>query len=180
MDLFLTGMFYLAILLKLHFYYQSRFGLVVNTLIVVAWIMLYGVVAGFTLWPAWLLVMIMSIAAWMFFQDWTTQYFSSRWLMLTVLVPVLLPYCAVGLTSRLAACGLCIPLLGAVLLNGLGSADLIFLIFSGWLIGSERLVLLLLTSSIMSLVMIAVSHLHYIPLISFLVFNMIWILTLTF
>lgn len=180
MDLFLGGIAFLAILLNLYFYYQKQCGCALNMLIVIAWMMLYGLIAKFTIWPLSLLLIVMSIGLWMFFQDWTTQYFCWRWLFASGLVLILISHCKVGLASRMTACGFCALFAGTVWLGWLGSADLIFLLFSGWLIGYERLLLLLWISSIMGLVMTVVSFRRCIPLISFLVFNMMWILTLTF
>lgn len=185
MDHFFLIVFYFLILLAIHMRYgwkQKIEGIVVplSSGLLIFWVLLGGVVFKFSMWPKTSLFVLLAIGALLFYQDWTTQYFSNKWYVFLLIVPYLYSRCVVEDSSRLMASLLTCMSGIAVYFHYLGIADFFYLLIIGGVIGFWRLILLLWTSSIIGLIDAIFWHKTYIPLISALVINTIWILTFTF
>lgn len=186
MDHFFSSLLFIFFLLAIHLYYglkRSRMEKVfapLSSAILIVWVLICGIVFRYSFWSDPLLLAVLSIALFAFYQDWTTKYFSSRWLMFFFIIPFCIPYCPVECYSRWIAC-IYVGILGIfVHFKWLGLADLIYMFVIGGLIGFRRLILLLGVSSIMGLIDAICARKTYVPFISVLVINSVWILTLTF
>lgn len=151
-----------------------------SSALLILWAMIGVVIFQYSSMPRFLLLMVLISCVLAFYQDWTTQYFSKRWLFLLLIVILCIPYCPVENCSRLMACTYAGIMGIAVYFHWLGLADWIYMIVVGGVLGFWRLLLLLITSSIIGLLDALCVHKTYIPFISALVINSVWIITLTF
>lgn len=186
MDHFFMSICFFAILLAIHIYYGFQQSEMNNTFmplssaLLILWAMIGVVIFQYSSMPQFLLLMVLISSVLAFYQDWTTQYFSKRWLLLFLIVILCIPYCPVENRSRLIACAYAAIMGIAVYFHWLGLADWIYMIVVGGVLGFWRLLLLLITSSIIGLLDALCVHKTYIPFISALVINSVWIITLTF
>lgn len=186
MDHFFMSICFIVTLLAIHIYYGFQQSKMENTfmplssVLLILWAMIGVVIFQYSSMPQFLLLMVLISCVLAFYQDWTTQYFFKRWLFLFLIVILCTPYCPVENRSRLMACAYAGIMGIAVYFHWLGLADWIYMIVVGGLLGFWRLLLLLITSSIIGLLDALCVHKTYIPFISALVINSVWIITLTF
>lgn len=186
MDHFFSSIVFIFVLVTIHIYYGVQQIKIYKTFkplsngLLILWVLISGMIFRYSFWPHTLSLMILISCILAFYQDWTTQYFSLRWLCLLLIAILFIPYCPVEFCSRLMACAYAGMMGIAVYFHWLGLADWIYIIVIGGVLGFWRLLLLLITSSIMGLLDAICTHKTYIPFISALVINTVWMITLTF
>lgn len=110
MDHFFSSIVFIFVLVTIHIYYGVQQIKIYKTFkplsngLLILWVLISGMIFRYSFWPHTLSLMILISCVLAFYQDWTTQYFSLRWLCLLLIAILFIPYCPVEFCSRLMAC----------------------------------------------------------------------------